>query len=294
MFTRALLLLTFLLGFTGLALADSLPFNVVFKGRDKFDRLVQRAETDNWKSLPIGERTTAVGRSLLGTPYKSFTLEIDDRIEAPSVNLNGLDCWTFFEAALGFARMLDQPRENWTPESLLREIERDRYRGGRCTGEYLSRLHYLEDWADDNDQRGLVQDLTRSLGGSKVAHEAHEMTVGWKQYRYLRARPSLLPAMRSHEERVSRMTMYHIPKSQVGGIEPKLQNGDIIGITSRDGRKVATSHVGLALRGEDGVLRFMHASSPRNHGKVIIDSRLKDYLFRYGSHTGIIVVRPMK
>ncbi len=34
----------------------------------------------------------------------------------------------------------------------------------QCTGEYLSRLHYLEDWLADNDRRGLVKDLTRELG----------------------------------------------------------------------------------------------------------------------------------
>ena len=81
------------------------------------------------------------------------------------MNFTGLDCWTFYETALAFARMLDEPVENWTPETLLRYVELDRYRGGQCTGEYLSRLHYLEDWLADNDRRGLVQDLTQSLGG---------------------------------------------------------------------------------------------------------------------------------
>ena len=126
---------------------------------------------------------------MVGTRYKNYTLEIDNRIEAPSVNFNALDCWTFFEIALGFARMLDEPQENWTPERLLHYIELDRYRGGQCTGEYLSRLHYLEDWLADNDRRGLVEDLTRSLGGVSVPHSAREMTVGWRHYRYLAGEP---------------------------------------------------------------------------------------------------------
>src|SRR5438132_14269728 len=108
--------------------AGTLPFDTVFKGRDHFDALVRRAESENWRMLAIGERTAAVGRALCGTPYKSFTLEIDDRVEAPSVNLTGLDCWTFFETSLAFARMLNEPRENWTPEALLHYIELDRYR----------------------------------------------------------------------------------------------------------------------------------------------------------------------
>jgi hypothetical protein len=52
----------------GLAEAESqLPFGTVFKGRDRFDRLVASARDGNWKSLPIGERTATVGRALVGT-----------------------------------------------------------------------------------------------------------------------------------------------------------------------------------------------------------------------------------
>ena len=145
-----------------------LPLSTVFKGQDQFNRLVAKAKAENWKALPIGERTAAVGQALVGTRYKHFTLEIDNRIESPSVNFNGMDCWTFFEIALGFARMLNEPESNWTPERMLYYIEQDRYRGGQCTGEYLSRLHYLEDWLYDNDRRGLVEDLTRDLGGRSV------------------------------------------------------------------------------------------------------------------------------
>jgi len=125
------------------------------------------------------------GLALVGTRYKHFTLEIDNRIESPSVNFQGWIAGRFFEIALAFARMLNEPESNWTPDRLLHYIELDRYRGGECTGEYLSRLHYLEDWLYDNDRRGLVEDLTRSLGGVSVPHSAREMSVGWRHYRYL-------------------------------------------------------------------------------------------------------------
>lgn len=279
---------------TGTATSAQLPFSTVFKGQDKFDRLVAQARAGNWAALPIGERTATVGRAMVGTRYVNYTLEIDDRIEAPSVNFDGLDCWTFFELALGFARMLDEPQANWTPATLLRYIELDRYRGGRCTGDYLSRLHYLEDWLYDNDKRGLVDDLTRRLGGVRVPHSAREMTAGWRQYRYLRNNPSLLRPLGRMEAEVTSRGLAQIPKSRVAAIEPKLRSGDIIGIVSRDGRRFATSHVGLAVRDSDGTLRFMHASAPRNYGKVVVDSRLRDYLYRFGSHTGIVVARPRR
>ena len=279
----------------GLTNAASLPFGTVFKGQDKFDYLVQQAQDNHWKALRIGERTAAVGRALVGTRYKSYTLEIDDRIEAPSVNFQGMDCWTFFEIALGFARLLDEPASNWTPARLLHYIELDRYRDGQCTGEYLSRLHYLEDWLADNDRRGLVEDLTRDLGGVRANHAAHEMTFGWKHYRYLKSNPALLGPLGRMEARVSERPLYQIPKNRVARIESKLKSGDIIGIVSRDRPGLySTSHVGLAYRAKDGVLHFMHASSPRNYGKVVIDSRLSSYLARYRSDSGILVARPLK
>jgi hypothetical protein len=279
-----------------LAEAESrLPFGTVFKGRDQFDRLVASAREGNWKSLPIGERTATVGRALVGTRYKSYTLEIDNRVESPSVNFTGMDCWTFYEISLGFARMLDEPAETWTPERLLHYVELDRYRGGQCTGEYLSRLHYLEDWLADNDRRGLVEDLTRSLGGVSVPHSAREMSVAWRHYRYLAANRSLLGPLRQMEARVSSRPLYQIPKSRVASIEGKLRSGDIIGIVSRDGRQLfSTSHVGLALRAADGSLHFMHASSPRNYGHVVVDSTLSSYLNRYRTDSGILVARPLR
>jgi len=269
-----------------------LPFETVFKGRERFNALI--AQGEKWKGLPIGERTATVGRALVGTPYKSYTLEIDDRIEAPSVNFNGLDCWTFFEVSLAFARMLDEPREQWTPQTFLKKIELDRYRGGECNGSYLARLHYLEDWLHDNDRRGLVKDLTRDLGGIRGAHAAREMTVGWRGYRYMRNNPDLRRGIAQMEARVGSEPLYYIPKSKVPGIEGKLQTGDVIGICSHDGRLIGTSHVGLAYRTSDGVLRFMHASSPRNYGKVVVDQRLSGYLNEFRSHAGILVARPLK
>ena len=272
-----------------------LPLSTVFRGQDQFNRLVPKAKSENWAALPIGERTAAVGQALVGTRYKHFTLEIDNRIESPSVNFQGMDCWTFFEIALSFARMLNEPESNWTPERLLHYIEIDRYRSGECTGEYLSRLHYLEDWLYDNDRRGLVEDLTRSLGGRSVPHSAREMSVGWRHYRYLAANRSLLGPLARMEANVSSRPLYEIPKNRVARIEPKLRSGDVIGIISRDRNGLySTAHVGLALRTNDGVLHFMHASSPGNSGRVIVDAQPSKYLYRYRTDSGILVARPLR
>lgn len=277
------------------AMAEQLPFSTVFKGTQKYNAIVAKTAplAPQLRGMPIGDRTAYFGQLLTGTPYKSYTLEIHDRIEAPSVNLDGLDCWTFFETSLAFARMCEQDPSKWSPQLLLRYIELDRYWSGKCTGSYLSRLHYLEDWARDNDRRGYVDDLTRRLGGIGVSNAAIEMTNNWKGYRYMVNNPDLRYGIAKLESRLRDEPLPMIPTSKVPSVEPRLQNGDIISIVSRDGSAYGTSHVGLAIR-KDGVLRFMHASSPRNYGKVVIDTRLSDYLRRYKTHAGIMVARPLR
>jgi hypothetical protein len=120
------------------------------------------------------------------------------------------------------------------------------------------------------------------------------MTKAWKSYRYMRHNPDLRAGIRQMERRVGSESLYYIPKSKVAAIEPRLQSGDIIGICSHDGGLIGTAHVGLAYRTNDGVLHFMHASSPRNYGKVTLDRRLSDYLYHFRSDAGILVARPLK
>ena len=267
-----------------------LPYATVFKGESEFEQLVQKAVSENWRSLPLGERTVAVGEALLGTPYVNYTLEIDDHTESPSVNLRGVDCWTYFEIALGFARMLELKTGSYSPADLVAMVELDRYRGGQCNGKYTSRLHYLEDWIYDNERRGLVTNLTRSLGGVPMqGRYLNEMSKYWRDSRYLRNNPRLVPEMREIENRISSRTIYHIPKREIAEIESNIRDGDVICI-SGNGPEGFTEHVGLACRDRAGVLHFMHAS--KDERRVIIDVPLHSYVYRYRKFAGIMVVRP--
>jgi hypothetical protein len=272
--------------------AAQLPLAVTFKGRTKFDRLVEKAQSENWRALPIGDRTARVGMALLATPYVNYTLEIDDHIEAPSVNFNGLDCWTFYEVSLAFARMIKAKPVGATPEDLLRYIELERYRGGRCTGNYLSRMHFLEEVFADNVRRGLAVNPTRALGGVPIHRNITEMTSAWRSYRYLRNNRSLLPQMAVIQERVSALPVYYIPRSKVASIEKALRTGDIVAIVSAD-RSGYTSHVGMIVQRPDGA-HFMHATSSRSRGRrVVLDGRISQYLRRSSDHIGIVVYRPL-
>lgn len=266
-----------------------IPADRVFVNPGKFRELVRDGVEKQWNRLPLGERTAKVGLALTGTPYVNYTLELHDRLETPSVNMNGMDCWTFFEIALGTARAFSL---NSSPEpgDLLRMIELDRYRGGTCDGTFVSRLHHLEDWTHDNERRGLVKDITPALpGAKKLERDMTYMGKNWKSFRQLRANPSLVPSMQKIENDISRRGIHYIPKKSVAGIEKYLRDGDIISIvTTWPG--TYTSHVGLALRDRKGVLRFLHAS--RNHRKVVLDSRLSEYLAGNSKHMGITVSRP--
>ncbi|MCB1086179.1 MAG: DUF1460 domain-containing protein [Verrucomicrobiae bacterium] len=273
--------------------ARTLPLEKTFVGKDRFDVIVAKALAENWRSLPIGERVVKFAREFHHVPYKSFTLEIDDHIEAPSVNLQGLDCWTFFETSLGLARMIAIEKPSYTPQDLLDQIRWTRYRGGQCTGDYLQRIHYLAEWYFENDARGVIDDLTRSFPGSQRIRDRkiQEMTVLWKSYRYLRENPELRSPMKTWESYVASLPVYQVPKTKVAGIEKNLQDGDVIGIaTNQQGGYC--SHVGLAVRTDDGVMRFMHASS--NYKKVVIDKEISEYLASFRYHGGILVGRPLE
>ncbi|MDZ4406255.1 N-acetylmuramoyl-L-alanine amidase-like domain-containing protein [Prosthecobacter sp.] len=276
---------------TLLRAAEFLPQNVTFIGVAKFQQVVARAVAENWAALPMGARVAQFGQALRGTKYVAWTLEIDDRIESPSANFNGLDCWTFFEIALGLARMIAKRQRDYSTSDLLRQIEWTRYRGGVCHGHYLDRIHYLDEWFTDNVARGTIRNVTRQAGPvvRLTGRGNDEMSLNPKLYRYLRANPALVPAMRQIESRLEQVPFDFIPKQHVATCEPRLQSGDIIGIVTNRPH-VFCSHVGLALRTGDGACRFMHASA--TYKKVVVDKTIHEYLDAIKSHAGIIVGRP--
>ena len=282
------------LGFTfagaSLRAKECLPQAVTFIKPEVFDAIVAQAIKEDWRSLPMGERIAKFALALQGTPYVGYTLEIDDHIESPSVNFAGLDCWTFFETSMDLARMIEVPKEKYTPSDLLAEIEWTRYRAGSCTGHYLERLHYLDEWYNDNEARGNIVNVTKSLGAYKriIGRPTTEMTVLWKSYRYLRCNPELRAPMRLIEQRLEGIPFYYIPKTEVKSIEPEIHSGDVIGIVTK-GDGGYCSHVGLALQ-QDGVCHFMHAS--KNYRKVVVDKSISGYLNDFRSDAGIIVGRP--
>jgi len=267
--------------------------STVFQGEATFYAIVAKAERGNWRNLPLAQRTLMVARELVGTPYLNYTLEVDDRIESPVVNLTALDCWTYYENALAIARMLRYKPGPYKPQDMLHMVEIERYRDGVCTGSYLSRMHQLEEVFDNNQRRGFATNITPRLPGAvRLRREIHEMPVAWKSYRYLRSNPSLIEPMGRIEARVSRLPVVHIPRAKVRAVEAYLQDGDICAITTT-AQDAYTSHVGLITR-INGRAYFTHATSDRDKGRMVtIDRPITDYLNGSNSHAGIIICRPL-
>ena len=261
----------------------------VFAGQETFEQLLTLAREHAWSKLPIGERIGAIGMALRQTPYVVGTLELYEDREVCSVNLRGLDCVTFLESSLAFARMLR--RGGGTPEALLAEVTFTRYRRGQLT-DFASRLHYLSDWFFDNEPKRVVRLITRELPGAvRFTKLVNFMSKHPEAYRQLKASPDLVRKIASVEAEINAREMQYVPKEKVAAAQPLLMTGDIVGVTTAiDGLDCA--HAGFCYRDAEGVLRLLHASTT---GKaVILDEELSTYLARVSTHTGIMVARPVE
>ena len=260
-----------------------------FSGEGVFKRLAGLAAERGWRKMPIGEMMGAIGLELRGTPYVGATLELYEDREVCSVNLLGLDCVTFFENALDFARMVKEGK-GISPETLLEHVTYTRYRNGKL-GDYTSRLHYTTDWFHDNQQKRVVEVITKELpGAERFTRKIDFMSNHPDSYKQLKANPKLVPTIAEVERQLNARTMYYIPKDKVAAAEPKLRTGDIIGITTTI-NGIDCSHTGLCYRDEKETLRFLHASLDKK--EVTLDDQLSKYLARVSKHTGIMVARPV-
>jgi len=261
----------------------------VFAGQETFERLLMLGRERAWSELPIGERIGAIGMALRQTPYVASTLELYDDREVCSVDFRGLDCVTFFELALAFARMLKRGAP--TPETLLAEVTFLRYRGGRLT-DYASRLHYLSDWFVDNQAKRVVRLITPELpGAERFTRRVNFMSTHPGAYRQLKASPDQVAKVVLVEAEINARVTHYLPKEKVAAAQRLLLTGDIVGITTTiDGLDCA--HAGLCYREGDGALRLLHASTTRK--AVTLDEDLATYLAGVSTHTGIMVARPLE
>lgn len=251
--------------------------------RTAFVQKVRELET--LPDQPTGSFLVSVGKTFLGTPYVSNTLDIGNT-EGLVINLQGLDCTTFVENVLAFSILLKEKDTSFTKYTST--LEQIRYRDGRMAG-YASRLHYFSEWIADNAKKGLVKDVTANLGGVPSGKDRNFMTANRKLYSRLGDSKSF-SAMKSVEQKLLDEPYSFIPIELLAEHEKDLQHGDIIALATRiNGLDV--THTGILIRKGDGKLHLLHASSK---GQVEISEQpLLTYLSKVKNNTGIIVARPV-
>jgi hypothetical protein len=255
--------------------------------RPGLEQLLTMAQVQHWDTLAIGERVGCFGQALEGIPYVAGTLE-GPGPEACRVTTDGFDCVTFMELALDLARTLRTGHES-TTEDVIEAITFTRYRGGRLDG-YTSRLHYTSEWIADNIAKGVLEDVTSSLGGVRFPLNVSFMSAHPESYPALSANPALVDSMRQIERRINATRRTHVPRDRVAAIEPKLRTGDLVAITTST-KGLDYAHTGIIVRDGKGA-RLLHASS--KNGRVMLDDRIGACLARAPrSFTGITVLRPI-
>ncbi len=259
---------------TGAIMTCSLPTlaleadSAEFKGKAVFKQLLKSAIAENWSALPMGELIGKIARKLEGTKYVASTLEIYPDREICSVNLDGLDCVTFVETTLAFARMLKKGGRK--PEDLLAEVALIRYRGG-TTGDYSSRLHYMSDWLADNSNKHIVKLLGDLPGSKPLTQKVGFMSTHPASYQRLINQPEQVEKIKNYEAEINSRTLTYVPMAKIAAVEALLKTGDIVAVcTKQAGLDVV--HTGLVYRTPNGTAHFIDASSAKGKMKVTLEA----------------------
>jgi hypothetical protein len=245
-------------------------------------RLKQRLKGE---ILSGGDLIIAIGSSFLGAPYQAGTLDALGK-EKLIVNFHQFDCTTFVETMLALSRCAEHSK--LASGKFRRELRFIRYRGGKMNG-YSSRLHYFTDWLRDNQQKKIIQDISKCLDGEPKRKKINFMTAHRAFYPVLKS-DNEFQKMLHAEKNLSRKIFHIIGRDKVGAQKANIKNGDIIAFaSSQEGLDVA--HVGFAFwRGKN--LHLLHASG-KEGGVVISKKTLVAYLKSSKKNTGIIVSRPI-
>jgi hypothetical protein len=268
-----------------IAISIGIFYNAV-SNEDLLSKITKSATSQKWNKLNYGDLIVKVGEQFLGVPYVGGTLDKGNE-ETCTVLLDKLDCVTYFETTLAISNLIASGTD-LNMANLDDEVEYTRYRDGTMDG-YDSRLHYTSEWILDNVKKGIVEDITKELGGEELNVDVFFMSENSDKYKFLKNNPELTKRISEIEDSINENEFFYIPKENILDIENQLQSGDIIAIvTTIPG--LDYGHIGL-INKKDGVSRFMHASLTKK--KVIIDKRISEYVTNVSKFSGITVLRPV-
>ena len=253
------------------------------ESRARLDTTLNRLSKLDLSNRSINEVVLEIGGWFLGTPYVDKTLELTGE-ERLVVNFMGLDCTTYVETVMALTRIAMQ--KDFTFEAYEQELELIRYQEGIRMA-YPSRLHYFSDWIFKNQEKGILMDITKAIGGINYENAPSFMSANPKFYSQL-INKDYVAQLRTMEEAISKRSYYYIPKEDIFRYEENIQAGDVIAITTTI-PNLDIVHVGFAIK-RKGRIHLLHAST--NSMRVETSSKpLHDYLKDNKSQSGIMVAR---
>lgn len=253
------------------------------ESRARLDAVMAEISKLDLSDQSIRKLTVEIGSRFLETPYLEKTLELpgDEKLV---INLTGLDCTTYLETVVTLARLAK--KGDLTYEGYEKELELIRYQEG-FRKDYSSRLHYFSDWIFQNQQKGIVMDITQEIGGTVYVNQPSFMSENPRFYPQLN-NPEFLDQIKIAEAAIQSRAYFYLPKEEIEKHEKNIKQGDLIAITTTL-KNLDIVHVGFAVERE-GRIHLMHASS--NSMKVEISQKpLSDYLMGNKSQSGIMVSR---
>jgi len=254
---------------------------LIFKNKFEISRSLKLVDR------PINEIIIEMAKSFIGVDYAAGTLEAPGE-ERLIINLRTLDCVTFYENSLALARCIK--KNKITFEDFKKELQFVRYRGG-IIDKYPSRLHYTSDYFYDNEKKGVLKNVTKELGGVRYKKKINFMSTHADSYLQLKENPEFVKTITSQEADINKRAMYHIPKSKIKIITSRINDGDILGITTTI-KGLDCTHTGIAIW-QNNKLHMIHASVPCSKVQIT-DEPLSEYLMKIKKDAGIIVTRALE
>ena len=236
---------------------------------------------------PINEVIIEIAKSFLGVHYATNTIEAPGE-ERLIVNLQTLDCVTFYENSLVLARCIK--KNTMTFEDYKKELQFVRYRGG-IIDKYPSRLHYTSDYIFDNEKKYVLKNITKEIGGVPYKKKINFMSTHTDSYLQLRENPEFVKMIAAQEAEMNKRTMYHIPTSKVKKAASQINDGDILGITTTI-EGLDCTHTGIAIW-QSKKLHMIHAPIPGSKVQIT-ETPLWEYLMKIKKDAGIMVARALE
>ena len=230
--------------------------------------LPEMAERMARRPAELPARLAFVTAPLVGAPYVLSPLgEGHGADPDPRLRFDAFDCTTFVETALALALAPG-------PSDLLPTLDVLRYRDG--SPGFLARRHFPEaEWLPELTQLGVLEDITRSVGGTEVVVETKALSPStWRRHKNERL-PVLPPAR--IPEGVFSLDVWPLDKARAA--TARIPTGTILNVVRVNFANVPVrvSHQGIVLE-KDGQRILRHAADRLHHR--VVDEPLDAFLER--------------